>query len=379
MLDPSFRDVTAPQNMREKNTEATRLAVVVPTLNEEKNVVRLYERLVRVLAGFNWELIFVDDDSKDGTLVEIAKIAVRDPRVRHIHRVNRKGLSSACTEGILSTCQDYVVIMDSDLQHDENAIPAIVAKLVDEDRDIVVGSRYVKGGGTGNWTPSREKMSRFATVISKFFFGIEIQDPMSGFFGFQRQRIVPFLKNVNGRGFKILFDLLTSSRLRVAEIPYEFRNRKEGDSKLNFSTLYDFFVSLVYVFLRRKIPADFISFSLVGGSGVVLHLLVLGSLTWLSVDFLQAQLTAALVAMTSNFFINNITTHRSRKIKGNVIFFSLFKFCLLCLLGLGFNLIVAEWMFRQTNLWLAGGIAGSVVSAVWNYATSSVFVWRRTN
>ena len=163
------------------------LSVVVPTFNERDNVARLYRKLEAALAGIAWEVIFVDDNSPDGTWDVVRGLAQQDRRVRCIRRIGRRGLSGACIEGILASSAPYAAVMDADLQHDETQLPKMLALLQSGQAELVVGSRYVEGGSADSFDRSRAGASAFATSIAKRVLGVSIADPMSGFFMIRRR------------------------------------------------------------------------------------------------------------------------------------------------------------------------------------------------
>jgi len=208
-------------------------AVIVPTLNEKDNIIPTVERLESVLSGMNWEVIFVDDDSTDGTWQQILKLAAQKPHVRMIRRVNRRGLSSACVEGMLATSAQYIAVMDADLQHDAAILPQMFAALVNNEATVTVGSRYCDNGGVGEWDKTRAKMSQLATVLASKILLTPCSDPMSGFFALNRGIIDEIASDISLSGFKILFDILTTKGipLKVKEIPYVFCTRIHGTTK----------------------------------------------------------------------------------------------------------------------------------------------------
>ena len=218
------------------------LAVIIPTFNERENIPELVRRLDECLKNVLWEVIFVDDDSPDGTARIARGIAQQDPRVRCIQRIGRRGLSSACVEGILASSAPYVAVMDADLQHDERVLPRMLEALKKGDTDIVVGSRYTEGGGIGSWDESRARMSRFATRLSRTVIQRDLSDPLSGFFALRREGFEGAVRNLSNVGFKILIDLLASSPqpLRLKEIPYDFRTRRAGESKLDSQAVWGY-------------------------------------------------------------------------------------------------------------------------------------------
>jgi len=234
------------------------LAVIIPTYNEKDNVLLLLAKLQKALAGVEWEAIVVDDNSPDGTWQVVTQAARGDSRVRLIRRIGRKGLSSACIEGMLSSSADYLAVIDADLQHDETVLSTMLSLLKKGSLDVVVGSRYVDGGGMDAWPESRVRASRLATNFSKAVTGLLIQDPMSGFFMLRRGYFEGCAAALNGRGFKILLDLLMSSAVppRFKEVPYKFRLRQHGESKLTMKVVLDYFLLVIQKGIQRKMSAQ---------------------------------------------------------------------------------------------------------------------------
>ncbi|MDE2513961.1 MAG: polyprenol monophosphomannose synthase, partial [Alphaproteobacteria bacterium] len=256
---------------------AAELTVVIPTLNERENIAPLLERLDLALAGTRWEVIFVDDDSTDGTPEAVREIGRNDPRVRCLHRIGRRGLSTACIEGVLASASPFVAVMDADLQHDESLLPGMLNALRHEPCDIVVGSRYVAGGGVGEWNKTRASMSGFATKLSRLICKTEIADPMSGFFMLRRDVFESAVRDLSGQGFKILLDLLASlpAPPRLKELPYQFRNRRYGESKLDTMVTWEFGMLLADKLVGHIVPVRFALFAIIGALGVVVDLIVL--------------------------------------------------------------------------------------------------------
>ena len=189
---------------------APELAVVVPTFNERANVAVLVDRLDACLAGLAWEVVFVDDDSPDGTAEAVRELARRDPRVRCLRRVGRRGLASACVEGMLATSAPLLAVMDADLQHDEALLPAMVERLREGDVDLVVGTRYAAGTAVPGWDEGRRRMSRLATRLGRAALGVPLSDPMSGFFAVRREALERVVRGLSAVGFKILLDILAT-------------------------------------------------------------------------------------------------------------------------------------------------------------------------
>jgi dolichol-phosphate mannosyltransferase len=368
----------AERSIERTKSQTAELTIVVPTFNERDNVGEIIQRLDSCLRGYAWEAIFVDDDSPDGTADRIREMARQDQRIRCIQRIGRRGLSSACTEGMMASSAPYLAVMDADCQHDETVLPRMVELLKAGKAEVVVGSRYVDGGGIGNWNASRAKMSRFATRLSRLVIKQDLSDPMSGFFAFRADVLNPAVRNLSNLGFKILLDLLASSPrpLRLMEIPYEFRNRHAGESKLDSQAMWDYLMLLLDKLVGHIVPVRFIAFGLVGAVGVVLHFAVLTTLfRWMGLSFAASQASATIGAMISNFALNNALTFRDMRLKGWRWFKGLASFVMVCGLGAVANVGIATYLFDQNRMWIMAALAGIVTGAVWNYALSSMYTW----
>lgn len=355
------------------------LAVVVPTFKERDNIIPLLDLLSAALQGIEYEVIFVDDDSPDGTADLVREISLHNPLVRIIHRVNRRGLSSACVEGMLASAAPYVCVMDADNQHDERILPAMLRKLKTEGLDVVVGSRNVAGGSMGDFPRSRVYLSMLGRRFSTRICRCDISDPMSGFFLLTRSFLMEVVHRVSGIGFKILVDLLASSRrpVRMAEVPYQFRTRERGESKLDILVGIEYLQLLLDKLIGEYIPSSFVLFTLVGCVGVVLHLAILGvELFWFHLAFKTGQAVAGLVAMVFNFLLNNLITYRDRRLRGWRILEGLILFCLACSVGLMINLTLADYARNAGAVWYLAGLLGLAVGSVWNYGVTRVLTWR---
>jgi dolichol-phosphate mannosyltransferase len=355
--------------------------VVIPTFNERDNIELLVQKLEQALEDHSWEAVFVDDDSPDGTAAAVRAIARRDSRIRCIQRVGRRGLSSAVIEGMLSSSADYFAVLDGDLQHDETLLPDMVGILQqDPNVDVVVGSRYVRGGGFGDWNSNRVAISRFATQLSRRITKVDLTDPMSGFFMIRRLALESVVHRISGRGFKILLDIFASSPrpLVYRELPFEFRARVHGESKLDALVVWEYFALILDKTVGHIVPVRFFMFGLVGGFGVFVHFMSLWLLNQgLEFAFVWSQVGATIVAMTSNFYLNNIFTYRDQQLKGWHALRGLLSFYAVCGFGVIANVGVASFVFEQDYTWWIAGGAGAVVGVVWNFAVSSVFTWKR--
>ncbi len=357
------------------------LTIVVPCYNERGNVTVLAERLGRALDGVAWEALFVDDDSPDGTADEVRRIAAADPRIRCIRRIGRRGLASAVIEGALASSARTVAVMDGDLQHDETALPAMLARLRAGGADVVVASRFADGGdAAGLANEQRLALSNLGIRLATMMLGTRLTDPMSGFFMLDRALFERLAPRLTGQGFKILLDLLLSSpqRLRVAEIGVTFHARVEGESKLNPLVLVQFLALLLDKALGGVVPLRFLAFALVGSFGVLVHLAVLLSLSRAGAGFTPAQTAATLVAMIANFWLNNAITYRDQRLRSGRLWRGLALFMLVCGVGAAADIGIARALYDSGDVSLtpAGGL-GAVIGVVWNYAMSATLVWGR--
>ncbi len=364
-------------------TDALELAVVIPTFNERANVPTLVARLDAALGGVRWEAIFVDDNSPDGTAEAARELARADPRVRVIQRIGRRGLSSACIEGMCATAAPVVAVIDGDLQHDETLLPRMLGALQgDAALDLVVGSRFVSGGGTGDWDRDRVAKSAFATRLSRRVLKADLSDPMSGFFAIRTEIVRGIVPDLSAIGFKILLDIMTTSTRPLAfiELPYTFRTRTEGESKLDHVVAMEYLIALYDRMFGRFVPVRFAMFSAIGLIGTGLHMAVL-SLFYLALgtSFLVGQIIATVAAMTFNFFLNNALTYRDMRLKGwRRLLDGWASFCVVCAVGAIGNVGIAAVLHDiYKGAWAAPALAGVLVGAVWNYALSSRFVWGR--
>jgi dolichol-phosphate mannosyltransferase len=355
------------------------LAVVVPTLNESGNVADFLSLLEVALVGTEWEAVFVDDNSSDGTADMLRAIGREDRRVKVIQRIGRRGLASAVVEGAMASSAPLIAVMDADLQHDHQCLPRLV-KAVRDGSDLAVGSRYVDGGGVGEWDSARHAGSVWATKLAQKVLNAPLSDPMSGFFVVTRDAFMASLPRLSGGGFKILLDIVSSAPvpLKVAEVPYVFRVRTAGESKLDFMVVAEYAKLLLDKSVGRFVPISLLLFLGVGALGVFVHLAILGTLlNGLGAGFAVAQAAAVACAMTSNFSLNNFFTYSDRRLRGWRFLKGLAGFAAVCSVGAAANVGVGAYLYDSEPNWWLAGIAGSLIGAVWNYVASSAFVWRK--
>jgi dolichol-phosphate mannosyltransferase len=360
-------------------TPAPELSIIVPAYNERDNVPLMVELLKRTLEDVSWEVIFVDDNSPDGTAAAVRALGAADHRVRCIRRIGRRGLAGACIEGMMSSQARYVAVLDADLQHDETLLAPMLERMRTGEVDVVVGSRYVPGGSADSFTSKRRFMSRLSHVASHMITKVELNDSGSGFFMIRRAAVEEIAPRLSSQGFKLLLDIMTTARgtLRAAELPYTFRERQHGESKLDAHIVLDFAALLVAKFTNDAVSFRFLMFCFVGLTGVVVHMAALQvGIQSLALHFGVAQVAATVLAVCWNFVLNNMLTYRDQRLSGWRFVTGLLRFQLVCAVGAISNVNAAAWIYDYDENWWLAGLGGALMSAVWNYVVSAAFVWR---
>ena len=356
------------------------LAIVLPTFNESGNVGPMVDRLATALAGIHYEVIFVDDDSPDGTADVVRRLAREHDNLRVLHRIGRRGLASASIEGILAASAPFVAVMDADLQHDESILPEMLRRMREENLDLVVGSRNIAGGSMGEFSSWRVKLSQLGKRLSLMGTEHELSDPMSGFFMVRVTTFERFAHRLSGIGFKILLDIVLSAGpgLRIGEVPYRFRLREHGESKLDVMVGLEYFELLVDKHLGNLVNVRFVLFAMVGALGVGVHLLILSALLHVAgLRFAVGQAVTTFIVMILNFILNNSVTYRDRRLRGWRFWSGLVSFCLACGLGVVANVSIANEAFHRGVPWWLAALIGLLFTAVWNFAVTSMTTWRQ--
>jgi dolichol-phosphate mannosyltransferase len=372
---------SAPARPRRiKAPPAVELTVVSPTFNEKANIRPLVAKLDAALKGIAWQVIFVDDNSPDGTAEEVKAVAQADPRVHCIRRVGRRGLAGAVIEGALASSAPVIAVIDADLQHDETLLPAMLRLIQDDEADMVVASRYLEPEGLDSGlSKTRKQGSQLATWMGRQVLKNEVSDPVSGYFMARRGVWETTAPRLSTEGFKILFDLLASvpDPIRVAELPYKFRDRLAGESKLDRRVVIEYLSLILNKATGGAIPTRAVMFALVGSTGFLVNVVAALTLETLPtrLTFSEIQLLAAFVAMTSNFLINNAVTYFDRRKKGLALLTAYIRFCLLCSAGLFVNVAVASFLNDRLSMPATSAVAGAAFGAVWNYVTTALAVW----
>lgn len=369
-------DTSSGASLQRRGAELT---VVVPTLNERANIDLLVARLHKSLLGINWEVVFVDDDSKDGTIAAVRDIASHDCQVRGIRRIARRGLAGACLEGVLSSSAPIVVVMDGDLQHDETCLAAMFETMRGGGADLVVASRYGDDGDANSGLSRlRSGGSRLATHLARLLLRVPLSDPMSGFFMVRRDIVDAVAPRLSRQGFKILLDIVASSPtpLRIREIPYVFGPRLHGQSKLDSLIVLEYLGLLVAKASGDLISTRFLAFGLVGSAGVVVHLGVLHTLLAHGLPFAVAQTAAMFTAMAFNYTLNNTFTYRDQRRLGWRFVTGFAIFAALCSFGVVAGVGVSTLLYTSPSRWWAAGLTAAAVGSAWNYITNSAITWR---
>jgi len=383
-MDGVLKSVPASEPRHDVPAAAVRpapeLTIVIPTYNERANIAILVDRLRQTLTDVTWEAIFVDDNSRDGTAAEARAIGEHDDRIRCIRRIGRRGLSGACIEGMLASQARYVAVMDADLQHDETLLSAMLDRLRTGEVDLAVASRYVEGGSADSFSANRARISRWSGEISRRFLKVELSDPMSGFFMIRRRVIEDLAPSLSSQGFKILLDIVATARgrLRVVELPFVFRERLHGESKLDSRIALDFVALLIAKLTNDAVSFRFLLFCMVGLTGVGIHMAVLLATLPILTDlrFSLAQAIATTFAIAWNFVLNNALTYRDQRLVGWSFVTGLVRFEIVCAVGALSNVGVASWIYEHDPVWWVAGLGGALMGAVWNYVVSAAFVWK---
>ncbi len=358
------------------------VSIVLPTYNEEKNITPIINEIIERNNAYNIEIIVVDDNSSDNTENLIREISKKDSRIRIISRIDRFGLSSAIKEGCLNARGDIIAVMDSDGQHEAKSLFQAIDYLSNNNKDIVLGSRFLDKSSIEGLSKNRKDSSSIANKIARFSLHNNYEiltDYLTGFFVLRRYSCLSIIKKIDVNGFKFLYELLALSkgRLNVYELPLKFKPRRSGNSKLDIAVVWDFNISIIHSLLGRVIPRRAISFGIVGLTGVFVQLTSLYFLLWFTkFPFIKILPFAVIIAACSNFLINNLLTFKNKRLNGLGLFVGLIKFLLISSLPVIANVGLASsfYFFISSNTFFSQ-IAGIFVVFIWNYAASSKFVW----
>jgi dolichol-phosphate mannosyltransferase len=370
----------APQNIIKPESHLNKaVSIVVPTYNEKGNVNPLVERIDRALAGADYEVVFIDDNSRDGTAEAVAELSQKYP-VRVIVRKDKRGLASAVVDGIGYATADIVCVIDADLQHPPEVIPLLI-KGLQEGADVSIGSRYVRGGGLEGWSLTRRVISKGAIALAHVFLPQTraVKDPMSGFFAFKKP--VVYGVRLEPEGYKILLEILMLGKYSgIVEVPFAFTVRSRGESKLNTRQQIAYLKHLFSLMKRTGEFRRFLTFCLVGLSGVFVNQGMLWFLTDIEkVRYLVSSPFAIEASIISNFLLNDRFTFSDRRKPGwRAGLVRALKFNLVSLPGLLINQGVL-WLFTEVFglYYLISNLIGIAMAMLWNYLVNTWWTWKR--
>jgi dolichol-phosphate mannosyltransferase len=361
------------------NTPAAhRLSLIIPTYNERENLPVLLERIDKALSGIGHQVVVVDDSSPDGTWEVASQAAAESGNVVLVKRPGKMGLASAFLEGLKQSDGELVGLMDADLQHPPELLPGLL-KAIEEGADIAVASRFVRGGGVGEWSAPRRLVSWGARLLATLALPKTsgVRDTMSGYFVMKREVIAGL--SMSSSGFKVLLEVLAKGEYgKVAEVPYVFEPRRKGHSKLGSGEIWNYIRHLVRLSLETRGYLTFVRFCLVGLSGVVVNEAVFWALaTRLGIYFVLAGGISAEAAIVNNFIWNDYWTFREKALgtpRSRLARFAIFNVNMAG--GVLISLVVLYLLATLLGInYLISNLGAIIVSMLWNYAASTKFVW----
>jgi dolichol-phosphate mannosyltransferase len=353
------------------------ISVVIPTYNEKDNIIPLVERLSRTFANRKYEILLVDDNSKDGTIDIASELAAKYP-VKVLVRKSERGLATAVLHGFKYAQGDIIGVMDADLQHPPEINSALL-KAVENGADMAVASRYIPGGGCPNWGLVRRIISKGALSLAHLFLPStrQVKDPMSGFFMFKREG----LDQIEFRpiGYKILLEILVMGKFQnIVEVPFIFEDRSSGRSKMKARQQIDYLKHIFSLMRRSGELIHCLKFIGVGLSGIVVNLGILRLVRALTSWNPYVQLIPGIeISIITNFLLNDYFTFADRLTGNSKLFFGrLLKYNLVALIGAAINYGVAAGLFTVgLNIYISDFI-GILIAFLWNYLFSMIWTWK---
>ncbi len=340
-------------------------SIILPTYNEKESIVKTIKSIKSAVKNKDYEIIVVDDNSPDKTWNIVDTVFKKNSKVRCLRRINKKGLSSAIIDGFIQAKGEYLFVMDADGQHDEKKLNIMFEKI--KKNDIVIGTRFRKGGSVEGWSKTRILASRIGAILARPFLSKKITDPMSGFFGIKKSVFMKYKNNLDGRGYKILLDILfQNKKFKIEEVPFKFKTRKAGKSKLSFKVMIEYLLMLGKHAVRTNL--HFIPFSIVGITGVLVNTVLLYILTeYLELYYLLSAVFAIETSIITNFLLNNAWTWRKRKFRHS-FFQRLLRYNLVSIIALVINLSVLFILTHFFNIYyIYSNFAGIAFAFLINY------------
>jgi dolichol-phosphate mannosyltransferase len=364
------------------------LTVIIPTYREGENIAAMIRAVVDVLgmAGISGEILVVDDSSPDGTIPAVRALEATIPDLRLVVRTRDPGLSQSVVEGFSLARAPVILVMDADFSHPPELIPRFLGE-IRRGADLVIGSRYMKGGDIEAWPLKRRIISSGATLLGRMLFP-EITDPVSGFFAVRKEVVQG--APLRPRGYKILMEVLGKGTWRRAtEIPFVFKDRKAGSSKLSGSTILDYVRQVadisVYALTRRRGAAweewrKILRFGVVGCSGIVVNIGLLWILTaFAGIPDLVSLAVAIELSIVNNFLWNELWTfgggegHRLGDVRHRFV-----SFQAVSIGGALINWVLYYLLTRWAGVyWLVANLVAILIAFAWNYLVNRNLTWRR--
>ena len=361
--------------------EKPKCSIVLPTYNEANNIKIIINELIKLLEkNYVYEIIVIDDNSPDHTWRIVEEEYINYQNIFCFRRIKKRGLSSAIVDGFMLSKFNNMIVLDSDLQHDLKIIPNIIDKL-SNNFDLVIGSRYINNDSMKDWNFFRRLLSQFATKISNFIQDSITTDPMSGFFGIKKKLFLEVVNQLDIKGYKILLDIVAvlknKKNFKNIDIPYKFKERIYGESKLTGEILIES-LDLIYSKLFGSIlPVNFIKFITVGSFGALIHFSILFFLyKFLDYSYSFALICSIEFSIIFNYFLNNIWTFRFVKLFGKQNLIGLIKFNLFSGIGGIIAYLVSQNLYNLDFNWVISSLLGAIVASLWNYNLNKIMTWR---
>ncbi len=374
------------------------LSLIIPTYNERENLEELLKRITYTLKStdISYEIIISDDNSPDETWKFAEELIVLYPMLRVVRRFRERGLTPSVLEGMERAKGKILGVMDADMQHDITILPEMWKSC--ENFDLVVGSRYIDSNTIHSLSLFRTIVSRSGTFFSQILLGLEITDPLSGYFLVRREIFKKISGEINSRGFKILLEIIgRNSNLKIKEIPYSFSERKKGVTKLTEEVAIDFLSELFSLRFKKKVSSRFVRYCLTGFSGVFINLMGqslshsamgIDSMNYTKGEYSLPGVSVAIgffFSVVNNFYWNNRWTFRDKKIIGKqAVFRAIFYYFLIT--SVGFLIQISVWRFLLEVLHHSLGnpeiftylanFFGILTATTWNYYLSKNYMWK---
>lgn len=361
------------------------ISLILPTLNEEENLKVLLPNLHYILKDYSYEIIVVDDNSTDQSR-KVAENLFSDEINGFIHhRIKLLGLSSAIYDGFNLATGEVVVVMDADLQHDPKILPQMIQSIISNNSDICIASRNIENGGYGDLSRMRKFLSKSGIWIANFFLNMNLSDPMSGYFALSRDLFDEVKGRINPRGFKILLEIIyKSSNIRIAHVPYHFKARRHGETKLTPAIGFEYLLALIDLKVGWIISYRFLQFCFVGFLGSCFNFMIFSLCMTLKIPLLQSVFYAASFGMVWSFLANNfITFSESRYVQKKLLIGGAI-YLIFSLPGLLVQISVTVFLFNLFSAVLNLNIhyyfiyiAAVIFGAILNYFIHLKITWKR--